>query len=851
MPEQFPLTPSTSSSGLWAEQYAAQAGFVLVPIERGAKGPRGRAWHLREHCVVDPNWHGNIGLVHVHSGTCAVDIDFLEEARAWLSGVGVDLDALLAAPDAVQIVSGVPGHAKLLYRLAFPRVSAKHVMMVGGSRQDVINFRCATRDLGAGVQDVLPPSLHPGTGEPYTWGGAGDWRRLPMLPADLGRAWDVLLAPRAARGTVRAVDREAVGRSDAWPADRGRAVGALETLDPDMDRSEWVRIGMAFQAAGGEWVDWDAWSGRGDKYAGPEDTAAVWRSFEVDVGGGVGAGTLYHRAMEEGGWVPPERTVEGMFGGDVPEAPAGGSGGGAGGGVGGMSAAALADPDLMQDMAPERLRALDGPGVEALVRRLARAGVTGLDLDRHLKAIKDETKDSVVKMRDVYKAEKRVMARAKSASAAGAGLELDPMFEPPEGEDRAEILRGIREAMRTKAVGPEGEEEVRPLVGNVEVALRMGCGRVYPEFRFNELTSKVETHNGDAVTDGVCNQLHSRLTLDFDAAFTKDAVFTQVDVQAARSTYHPVREYLDSLEWDGEKRLDDWVPRLLGAENTPYHCAVGGLVLCGGVERAYRPGCKQDYMSILEGGQGIGKSKAIRMLVPNQAWFLDKGFNVHDLDKTSENIQGAWIVEVGELKGMKMVDADALKQWLTQEQDHLCLKYVRRSQDFPRQCIFIGTTNRNRYLNDETGGRRFLPVQCGRIDVNGIIKERDQLWAEAVHLLHAEGVESAWSLYPSIEAMGKVVQASRRPDDPWTDSIMEFLEGKTRVHTAAIRAHLGFKEAKDIPYGCDGRIAGVMQGVHGWCGPKGVKIDGRNLNGYAVKGLPDEDEEIPPAPPFV
>ena len=578
VPDALPLNPSLS--GLWAEQYAAQAGFVMVPIERGAKGPRGRAWHLREHCVVPEQWHGNIGLVHVWSGTCAVDIDFLDEARTWLAGQGVDLDALLEAPDAVQVVSGVPGHAKLLYRLAFPRVSAKHVMTVGGSRQDVINFRCATRDFGAGVQDVLPPSLHPGAGEPYAWGGAGDWRRLPMLPADLGRAWDALLAPRAAQGAVREADREAVGRSAAWAADRGRAVGALETLDPDMDRSEWVRVGMAFQAAGGEWVDWDAWSGRGDKYAGPEDTAAVWRSFEVDVGGGVGAGTLYHRAMEEGGWVPPERTIEGMFGGEVPEAPMGGSGGGAGGGLGGVSAAALADPTLLEDMTPERLRALDGPGVEALVRRLARAGVVGLDLDRNLRAIKDETKDSVVKLREVYRAEKRVMARAKLASAAGVGLELDPMFEPPEGEDRAEILRGIRGAMRTKAVGPEGEEEVRTLAGNVETAFRMGCGLVYPRLRLNLLTGRPETGDGAELDDTTLARMHSRLTLDFDADFSHAVVRIQSGAQAARDSYHPIRDYLDGLAWDGTPRVMDWAHRLLGVDNTPYHSAVGGLMLC-------------------------------------------------------------------------------------------------------------------------------------------------------------------------------------------------------------------------------------------------------------------------------
>jgi len=534
-----------------------------------------------------------------------------------------------------------------------------------------------------------------------------------------------------------------------------------------------------------------------------------------------------------------------MLGGDVPGARAVG-GGGRGGGVGGMSAAALADPTLLEDMAPERLRALDGPGVEALVRRLARAGVTGVDLDFRLGDIKKETKATLKRMHDVYKAERRAMSRARPA--VGAGLELDQMFEPPEGEDRAEILRNIRAAMVTKASGPDDEETIPPLVGNVEIALRMGCGLIYPDFLLNLLTSKPETADGSPVEDTVCNQVHSRLTLDFSAAFAKDAVFTQIDVQAARRQYHPVRDYLLGLVWDGTPRLDDWAPRLLGAENTPYHRAVGAYTLCGAVQRALYPGSQHDHMTIFEGYQGMRKSTAVKMLSPNERWFLDKGFNVHDLDKTSEAIQGAWIVEVGELKGMKMVDAETLKQWLTQTKDHFRPSYGHHSKDYWRQCIFIGTTNRNRYLVDETGGRRFLPVECRAIDINALVMERDQLWAEAVARMTAPGVTSAWSLFQDIEKMGKAVQESRRQEDVWADDIRTFLDGKVRVHTCEIRKHLGFADAKELPHNVDGRIAAVVRTLPGWGESKDVKIDGVNRKGYAFGGLPYDSGSIPEAP---
>lgn len=165
-----------------AVEYVRDAGWALIPIPRGSKGPKIKGWNKAPNTIRTPkaaarlNGH-NLGLVHEWSGTCAIDVDDLSEARRWLTGRGINLDDLLAASDAVQIVSGRSNRAKLLYRLAKNVKPLPHRKLADGA----LELRCA------GVQDVLPPSIHPDTGKPYRW--HGDWRKLPTLPPALLSLW--------------------------------------------------------------------------------------------------------------------------------------------------------------------------------------------------------------------------------------------------------------------------------------------------------------------------------------------------------------------------------------------------------------------------------------------------------------------------------------------------------------------------------------------------------------------------------------------------------------------------------------------------------------------------------------
>lgn len=252
-------------------------GWHLVEIPVGKKGPVTDKWNQREMCVADPEvaeWamSGNVGLAHAYSGTCAVDIDDLPRAIEFLKGYDIDLEALLNDPEAVRIESR-PGRAKLLYRMTRPAPSYK----LGDG---ALELRCASGN-GLTVQDVLPPSIHPDTGKPYTWKynrADGDWRKLPTLPVDLARLWASCAKPKAPKPAGRPTTELA----EALP----RLRETLAVWDPDVGYEEWVQIGMSLhhETRGSEsgLALWNEWSARGKKYKGIGDLDFHWRSFRLD-----------------------------------------------------------------------------------------------------------------------------------------------------------------------------------------------------------------------------------------------------------------------------------------------------------------------------------------------------------------------------------------------------------------------------------------------------------------------------------------------------------------------------------------------------------------------------------------
>ena len=202
---------------------------------------------------------------------------------------------------------------------------------------------------------------------------------------------------------------------------------------------------------------------------------------------------------------------------------------------------------------------------------------------------------------------------------------------------------------------------------------------------------------------------------------------------------NPVTDWLDSLEWDGEPRVGKMVVDALGAEDSAYNREVERLFMLGAVTRAYEPGAKFDYMPVLVGPQGIGKSRYVSLLAHVPAWYCDN-FNTIDGDAAVEKLRGLWIAEMAELLATKKArEIEAIKAFITSTKDVIRPKYARETVQRLRVCVFIGTTNNHDFLTDATGNRRFLPVECNATVCNQwmFTAEADayveQMWAEAVH----------------------------------------------------------------------------------------------------------------------
>jgi predicted P-loop ATPase len=223
------------------------------------------------------------------------------------------------------------------------------------------------------------------------------------------------------------------------------------------------------------------------------------------------------------------------------------------------------------------------------------------------------------------------------------------------------------------------------------------------------------------------------------------------------------------------KRLDGFMHTYFGTEKTAYHSAVGRCMLLTGVARIFEPGCKADSLTILEAAQGKYKSTAAEELT--DPWFSDEIADLGSKD-ASMQVRAAWCIEIAELSAMSRPEVEKVKAFISRRVDRFRPSYGRRVIEAPRQSFFIGTTNAEAYLKDDTGGRRFLPVRCGKIDIDAIRKDRDQLWAEAVHL-YRNGTK--WWLTKEETKLAEEQQEDRYVEDPWMQFIDNYVGEKAEV----------------------------------------------------------------------
>ena len=247
-----------------------------------------------------------------------------------------------------------------------------------------------------------------------------------------------------------------------------------------------------------------------------------------------------------------------------------------------------------------------------------------------------------------------------------------------------------------------------------------------------------------------------------------------VELAMVGTTRHPVREYLSSLTWDGTPRADTVFIDYLGAEDSVYTREVTRKSLIGAVARIMRPGCKHDHVLVLVGPQGCRKSTTLAKL--GKKWFSDSLYTMSGKD-AYEQLQGYWIIEMGEMAATKKADLEQIKQFVSKQSDSYRAAYARRTQEHPRQCAFFGTTNDDEFLRDSTGGRRFWPVavtDAGKVLADKLTDETvDQIWAEVVTRFNA-GEE--WYLSPEVEAMAKEVQDQHTEMNGKQGLVENFLE---------------------------------------------------------------------------
>ena len=408
----------------------------------------------------------------------------------------------------------------------------------------------------------------------------------------------------------------------------------------------------------------------------------------------------------------------------------------------------------------------------------------------------------------------RKAARKAAATCASQGFEVLVAGAPDGIKDANDLLRdggveavrkAIAEAERIEQEAPE-QKAPHQESGQTSDFIRDGKGAIVAankhninlaieklgiSVRWNAFTNQpMISSSGDAkprfMSDDDFVDLRLLVQEKHDILPAKDYFMDVVKNIARANKFHPVRERFDALEWDGEKRIDDFFINYAGADDTELNRAMSRKFFMAGIRRITQPGCKFDTMLVLEGEQGTGKSSLLKLLAMEEEFFSDDFPLGGDAKHTIEQTRGKFLIECAELKGMKASDVTKVKSQLSRTHDYARLTWDRVASEVPRQFLLAGTTNNKKYLKDDTGDRRFWPMETRDIRLDDITPELvGQLWAEAKAYAKTD---EPLVIDRSLWAVAAEEQAKRRFENKYVSELEAIIGNRN-----------GFVRAVDVP----------------------------------------------------
>lgn len=373
------------------------------------------------------------------------------------------------------------------------------------------------------------------------------------------------------------------------------------------------------------------------------------------------------------------------------------------------------------------------------------------------------------------------------------------------------------------------ERGPRPTLANAVMVLQMDAGWVPDNLYYDEFLCRVLVRDHGAMrewrdVDDTRLTVYMQQTIGM-TGIPESVVGSAVRYVASQRVRHCVRESVAAVPWDKVPRIahafeDFWGVETNERQPCDYVRAISANFFIGLIARIMRPGCQLDTMVVFEGHQGIGKARALRVVGGDH--YMLAAESIHNKD-FFQALPGKWIVEIGEMESFSRAERERVKLVISTPVDRYRPSHARHARDFPRQCIFAGTSNRDDYGNDDTGLRRFWPVWCGDIDIDGLAAARPQLLAEATARFQAG---EAWWITPDLPT--KAVQRDRQAEDVWTPLVLDYLLGKVDVQLHDVLREACKVRESEMTHTHKLRIGSILR-LAGW-----TKIV-RRINGRLTK----------------